>query len=99
MPIIRPQLRAPLATAGSSLGTYLACNRSASESPKETAIMRPLDILRSINPSAAEPVCICVPMLGSDGKLIPQPSPDCLIAEHTQLAIELILAAQGRVRL
>jgi len=46
-----------------------------------------------------EPVCICVPMVGSDGKLIPQPSPDCLIAEHSHLARDLILAAQGRGRL
>ena len=68
-------------------------------SPKETAIMRPLDILRSTKPSAGEPVCICVPLVGSDGKLIPQPSPDCLIAEHTQLARDLIAAAQGRGRL
>jgi hypothetical protein len=33
--------------------------------------MRPLDILRSTKLSAAEPVCICVPMVGSDGKLHP----------------------------
>jgi len=54
----------------------------ASEKPEETAIMRQLDILKWAKPSAAEPVCICVPMIGSDGKLIPQPAPDCLIAEH-----------------
>ena len=41
----------------------------------------------------------CVPIIGSDGKLIPQPSPDCLIVEHTQLARDLIAAAQGRGRL
>jgi hypothetical protein len=60
--------------------------------------MHPLDILKSIKPPPAEPVCICVPLLGSDGKLIAQPSPDCLIAEHTQLARDLIAAAQGRGR-
>jgi hypothetical protein len=35
-------------------------------------------------------------MIGSDGKLIPQPAPDCLIAEHAHLARDLILAAHGR---
>jgi hypothetical protein len=64
-----------------------------------TAIMRRLDILKSTKPPPAEPVCICVPLVGSDGKLIPQPSPDCLIAEHTQLARDLIAAAHGRGRL
>jgi hypothetical protein len=64
-----------------------------------TAIMRRLDILKSTKPPPAEPVCICVPLVGSDGKLIPQPSPDCLIAEHTQLARDLIAATHGRGRL
>jgi hypothetical protein len=45
-----------------------------------------------------EPVCICVPLVGSDGKLIRQPSPDCPIAEHRQLARDLIAAAQGHGR-
>ena len=62
-----------------------------------TAIMRRLDILKPTKP-AAEPVCICVPLVGSDGKLIPQPSPDCPIAEHSQLAKDLIVAAQGKGR-
>jgi hypothetical protein len=58
------------------------------------------DILKpTIKPAAEPPVCICVPLVGSDCKLIPQPSPDCPIAEHSQLARDLIAAAQGRGRL
>ena len=48
--------------------------------------------------SPPEAVCICVPLVGSDGKLIPQPSVDCPIPEHSQLARDLIAAAQGKGR-
>jgi hypothetical protein len=63
-----------------------------------TAIMRRLDIQKATKPRPKDPVCICVPLVGSDGKLVPQPSPDCPIAEHSQLARDLIAAAQGRGR-
>jgi hypothetical protein len=50
------------------------------------------------SPKTTEPVCICVPMVGSDGRLIAQPSPECPISEHSQLARDLVEAAQGRGR-
>jgi hypothetical protein len=58
---------------------------------------RPVGILTGAEPTKPpppDPVCICVPLVGSDGKLIPQPSPDCPIAGHSQLARDLIAAAQ-----
>jgi hypothetical protein len=64
---------------------------------KRSTAMHRRDILKPAKP-AAELVCICVPLVGSDGKLIPQPSPDCPIAEHSQLAKDLIAAAQGKGR-
>ena len=45
-----------------------------------------------------EPVCICVPIVGSGGKLLPEPSPECPIAQHRNLARDLIAAAQGTGR-
>jgi len=46
-----------------------------------------------------EPVCICVPALGSNGKFTAQPAPDCPIAGHGRLARELIECAEGNGRL
>ena len=48
--------------------------------------------------ATTEPVCICVPIVGSDGKLLPEPSPECPIAQHRKLARDLIAAAQGTGR-
>ena len=62
------------------------------------AIMRWLGLLKPAKPLPQEAVCICAPLVGSDGKLIPQPSPDCPIPEHSQLARDLIAAAQGKGR-
>ena len=63
------------------------------------AITRWLGFLKPAKPPPPpEAVCICVPLVGSDGKLIPQPSVDCPIPEHSQLARDLIAAAQGKGR-
>src|SRR5258708_14569680 len=59
---------------------------------------RPVGISTGVDPAKPppppDPVCVCVPLVGSDGKLIPQPSPDVPIPEHTQLARDLSDAAQ-----
>jgi hypothetical protein len=50
------------------------------------------------SPKTTEPVCICVPMVGPNGRFVPQPSPECPISEHSKLAMDLIAAAQGSGR-
>ena len=62
-------------------------------------LMRWLGFLKPAKPPRSpEAVCICVPVLGADGKLTSQPSVDCPIPEHSQLARDLITAAQGKGR-
>ena len=53
---------------------------------------------RHRNCCGTEPVCICVPLVGSNGRLMLQPSPECPFPEHSKLARDLIAAEQGKGR-
>jgi hypothetical protein len=76
----------------------MKARRLANKLVREGQLKKKFDQCLRFFPATIEPICICVPIVGSDGKLIPQPSPECPITEHSRLARDLIDAAQGRGR-